>query len=90
MSLSWVKYLYHVTYSISKGKCFTVHKRNGGARLFVEFFQGLYWLNNKDSYGTGGTTLPNIYDEYSSKFIPYILLVMVLINSVQDNGSGYT
>ena len=41
LSLSQVTKLYLITYGSLRGKYFTVHKRNGGVRRFVEYPQGL-------------------------------------------------
>ena len=88
LSLSRFKKLYHITYDISKGNYFLIHKDNGGTRLFVESPQVLYWINTQYSDGAGRMTLLNIDDKYSSHVIPYI--GTVLINLVEGKRSVYT
>ena len=86
--LMWVKNLYRVTYDSSKRNYFTVYKGNGGTIQFTDHPVGLYWINTKESDITGGMTLINIYDKYSSKVISYIDTAP--INTVEDKRFSYT
>ena len=83
-----VNNIYRVTHDSSKGNCFTVQKRNSVTRKLVDLPQGLYWINNKDSDGAGGTTIINIEDNYNIQVITYT--DTSLINMVEDKRSRYT
>ena len=50
--------------------------------------RGLFWINAKDSNGSGGTTILNVNDKYNINVRPY--MGTALINVVDDKRSGYT